>query len=296
MGEMVGFFSGRPAGEACPEAPSGPRDRGVPPRPSRWVRTAAGRALALLALSASACTTVPPGHAAVALAPSGLRPDVLPEGVSPIPWFGQVYLYDTREQTLTLRFNAISRDGSPVTTSASVVTYRIVPEELVALARELGPNYADVLIRPEVEAALRLVVGGLGSDELDTEHILAAQVAVKERSEARLRPYHILLESVDFRTLQVVSPLALEQVGAALVLQQRLLEAPRQLEIIRKEAEARREEAAGIAQNHEALEGSLSAPTLADLRRRAWDALLRTPSSTVHVKAAGTPAIVEVPP
>ncbi len=243
-----------------------------------------------------ACTTVPPGHAAVALAPSGVRPDVLPEGVDSIPWFGQVYLYDTREQTLTLRFNAISRDGSPVMTSASVVTYRLVPEELVALAREVGPNYADVLVRPEVEAALRLVVGGLGSDELDTEHILAAQTAVTERAAARVRPYHVLLESVDFRALQVVSPLALEQVGAALVLQQRLLEAPRQLEIVHKQAEARREEAAGIAQNHRTLEGSLSAATLEDLRRRAWDALLRAPSSTVDVKAAGTPAIVEVPP
>ncbi len=256
----------------------------------------AGAALLGLVLTSAACITVPPGHAAVALAPSGLRPDVLPEGVSAIPWFGQVYLYDTREQELTLRFNAISRDGSPVTTSASVVTYRIVPEEVVALAREVGPNYADVLVRPEVEAALRLVVGGLGSDELDTDHILVAQAAVKERAAARLRPYHVVLESVDFRTLQVVSPLALGQVGASLVLQQRLLEAPRQLEIVRKQAEARREEAAGLAQNHEALEGSLSALTLADLRRRAWDALLRAPSSTVHVKAAGAPAIVEVPP
>ena len=201
-----------------------------------------------------------------------------------------------REQELTVRFNAISRDGSPVTTSASVVTYRVVAEELVALAREVGPKYADVLIRPEVEAALRLVVGGLGSDELDTEHILAAQAAVKERAAARLRPYHIVLESVDFRTLEVVSPLALQQVGATLVFQQRLLEAPRQLEIVRKQAEARREEAAGIAQNHEALEGSLSAATLEDFRRRSWDALLRAPSTTVHVKAAGAPALLEVPP
>ena len=296
MGEMVGFCSGRPAGEARPEVLSGPAVAGAPPRPCRWVRGASGQALALLVLAASACTTVPPGHAAVALAPSGLRPDILPEGVSPIPWFGQVYLYDTREQQLTLRFNAISRDGSPVTTSASVVTYRIVPEELVALAREVGPNYADVLVRPEVEAALRLVVGGLGSDELDTEHILAAQAAVMERAAVRLRPYHIVLESVDFRTLQVVSPLALEQVGATLVLQQRLLEAPRHLEIVRKEAEARREEAAGIAQNHETLEGSLSPATLEDLRRRSWDALLRAPSTTVHVKAAGAPALLEVPP
>ncbi len=259
-------------------------------------RALAGSALLLLVLNHAACTTVPPGHAAVALAPSGLRPDVLPEGVSPIPWFGQVYLYDTREQEMTVRFSAISRDGSPVTTSASVVTYRIVADELVALAREVGPNYADVLVRPEVEAALRLVVGGLGSDELDTEHIVAAQAAVLERAAARLRPFHIVVESVDFRTLQVVSPLALEQVGATLVLQQRVLEAPRQLEIVRKQAEARRVEAAGIAQNHETLQGSLSAAILEDLRRRSWDALLRAPSTSVHVQAAGAPALVEVPP
>ncbi|MGO9831085.1 MAG: SPFH domain-containing protein [Myxococcaceae bacterium] len=249
-----------------------------------------------LALAGVACTTVPPGRAAVVLAPSGVRPEPLGEGVSAIPWFGQVSLYDLREQELTVQFNAITQDGSPAMTSASVVTFRIIPEELVALAREVGPDYASVMVQPEVEAAVRLVVGGLRADELDTEHILAAQAKVTDRAAARLRPYHILLESVDMRTLQIVSPLALAQVGATLVLEQRLLAEPRELEIVRKQADARREEAVGLAERHETLQGSLSPQTLEDFRRRAWDKLLRAPSATIHVEAAGSPAIVEVSP
>ena len=297
------FFSGCPFGRLPGGVQSGgAREYGIPPTAvrSRGLRLRALLAAVLLPsvlvfLTAS-CATVPPGHAGVVLAPSGVVPEALPEGVSGIPWFGEVSLYDTRQQEMTLRFNAITADGSPAKTSASAVTYRIAPREVVALARELGPDYAEVVVRPEVESAVRLYVGGLHSDELDTADILSAQAKVTERAAARLRPYHVVLESVDLRTLQVVSPQALGQVAAALVFQQELLAEPRLLEITRKEADARREEASGLKQQFEALRGSLSEQSLADLRLRAWDKLLRAPSTTVHVEAKDVPAIVEVSP
>jgi len=252
--------------------------------------------LCFLVLAGAACTTVPSGQGAVVLGPSGVHPEPLHEGVSPIPWFGEVSLYDLRQQQLTVRFNAITNDGGLVTASASLVTYRIIPEELVPLAREVGPQYAQVLVRPEAEAAVRLVMAGLVADELDTEHLLAAQAEVTRRAAARLRPYHILLESVDLRTLQVVAPLASAQVGRALVLEQQLLAAPRQLEVARRKADALREEAQGLSDQFEAIAWSLSSQTLEDRRRRAWDALLRAPSSSVLLKVAGAPSIVEVSP
>jgi prohibitin 2 len=242
------------------------------------------------------CATVPPGQGAVVLGPSGARPEPLTEGVSSIPWFGEVTLYDLRQQTLTVRFDALTKDAGLVTASASVVTYRLVPEELVALAREVGPQYAQVLVKPEAEAAVFLVVSALLADELDSEHILLAQAEITRRAASRLRPYHVLLESVDLRTLQVVAPLAQMQVGRALVLEQQILASPQELEIARKRAEARRAEAEGLASQFEAVAPSLSLPTLEDRRRLAWDALLRAPSSTVVVETAGNPAVLEVSP
>lgn len=264
-------------------------------------RTAVRRELAQLALTAlmltsAACATVPPGHGAVVVGPSGVRAEPLTEGVSSMPWSGEVSLYDLRQQQLSVRFNALTHDGGLVTASASVVTFRIVPEELVAFAREVGPKYAEVLVRPEAEAAVRLVVGGLLADELDTDHIRAAQAEVTRRAAARLRPYHLLLESVDLRTLQVVAPLASAEVGHALVLQQEFLAAERRLEIARRQADAQREEARGLARQFEALARSLSPQTLEDLRVRAWSRLLLSPSSSVQVEAAGVPAVLEVSP
>ncbi len=252
--------------------------------------------LPLLLLLNVACATVPPGFGAVVLAPSGVRAEPLKEGESPIPWFSEVTLYDLRQQEVTVRFHALTHDGGLVTASASVVTFRIVPEELVALAREVGPGYAQLLVRPEAEAAVRLVVGGLLADELDTEHILAAQAEVTRRAAERLRPYHVFLESVDLRTLQVVAPLASAQVGRALVLEQQILAAPRQMEIARKAADARREEALGLASQFGVLAHSLSPETLEDRRLRAWNRLLVAPSSSIEVEAAGAPAILEVSP
>jgi hypothetical protein len=250
----------------------------------------------LMTAAAVGCATVPPGQGAVVLAPSGLRPEPLTEGVSSIPWFSDISLYNLRQQELTARFNALTHDGGLVTASASVVTYRIVPEELVALAREVGPDYAQLLVRPETEAAVRLVVGGLLANDFDSDHIVAAQVEITRRAAARLRPYHVLLESVDLRTMRVVAPLAQLQVAGALVLEQQILEAPRDVEIARKKAEALREEAQGLSDQFEAVAASLTAQTLEDRRRRAWDALLRAPSASVVVEAAGTPATLEVAP
>jgi prohibitin 2 len=242
------------------------------------------------------CATVPPGHGAVVLAPSGVHPEPLPEGVSSVPWFGEISLYDLRQQQLTVRFNALSHDGGLVTASASVVTYRIVPEELVALAREVGPQYAEVLVKPETEAAVRLIVGGLLAAQFDTPHILAAQAEITRLAAARLRPYHVILESVDLRTMQVLAPVAQIQVAYAVMLEQQLLAAPREMEVARKKAEALHEEAQGLFDQFDAVAPSLSPQTLEDRRRRAWDRLLQAPSSSVVLEAAGTPAMLEVSP
>lgn len=242
------------------------------------------------------CATVPPGHGAVVLASSGVRPEALTEGVSPIPWFGEISLYDLRQQQLTVRFNALTHDGGLVTASASVVTYRIVPEELVPLAREVGPAYAQVLVKPEAEAAVRLVIGGLLADELDSDHIVAAQAEITRLAATRLRPYHVILESVDLRTLQVLAPLAQMQVGYALMLEQQLLTAPRRMEVVRKKADALRDEAQGLSDHFNAVAPSLLPQTLEDRRRRAWDHLLQAPSSSVVLEAAGAPAKLEVSP
>jgi prohibitin 2 len=253
-------------------------------------------ALPLALLVSAACATVPPGHGAVVLAPSGVRTESLGEGVSSVPWFGEIEMYNLRQQELTVRFTAITSDGAPVMASASVVTYRAVPEELVALAREVGPHYADVLVRPEAESAVRQVVGGLRADELDSRHLVVAQTEVTRRAAARLRAYHILLESVDLRTLQVVAPLALQQASQALVLEQRLLTVPRELEIERQKADARRAEGQGLASRFEALSASLSPEVLEDLRRQAWDRLLRAPSSSIQIQSPRAPAALEVSP
>jgi len=263
-------------------------------RHGRWRRLVP--ALGSVALLGGACATVPPGKGAVVLAPSGVRPEPLGEGVSSVPWFGDVYLYDLRQQVLTVRFVAMTSDGGSVTASASVVTYRIVPEELVALAREVGPDYARNIVRPEAERAVRLVVAALRADQLDSEHLLQAQAEVTREAAARVRPYHVLVESVDLRTMQVIAPLALEQVSLRLILEQELLAAPRKLQVARQRADQRRELAEGLVREFATLAPTLTPQTLEERRLHAWERLLRSPSTSVSVLAAGRPALLEVSP
>jgi hypothetical protein len=151
-------------------------------------------------------------------------------------------------------------------------------------------------VKPETEAAVRLIVGGLLAAQFDTPHILAAQAEITRLAAARLRPYHVILESVDLRTMQVLAPVAQVQVAYALMLEQQLLAAPREMEVARKKADALREEAQGLSDQFDAVAPSLSPHTLEDRRRRAWDRLLQAPSSSVVLEAAGTPAMLEVSP
>ncbi|HXX32102.1 MAG TPA: SPFH domain-containing protein [Myxococcaceae bacterium] len=245
---------------------------------------------------AVACSTVPAGYGGVAFGPSGVDPSPVREGVTGTPWFGEVTLYDLRLQSLTVRFSTLSADGIAVTTSASVVTFRVVPAELVALSREVGPRYAEVILRPSVEAAVRQVLGSLHADELDSAHLVAAQQAITERAAADVRRYHVLLESVDLRTVQVEAPLALAQVGEALALEQVVLAGPHLLEISAQRAEARRSEAEGIASRDRTLVLTLTPEVLENLRNRAWSQLLRAPASSVVARSPGQTMLLEVKP
>src|SRR5512147_1748036 len=96
-------------------------------------------------LALSACATVPPGQAGIVLGHDGVAPRPLAEGVSFIGPLAAVELYDLREEQRREDMVALSADGMMLEADASVLTFRPVPSELVQLAREVGPDYYDVL-------------------------------------------------------------------------------------------------------------------------------------------------------
>ena len=256
---------------------------------------------ALLGLAAavaiSACATVPPGHAGVLLRSNGVDAVLLTEGVHTVSPWSRVDLYDLRVDEHTEDLAAISAEGGALEARASILTFHAAPGEVVALAREVGPDFYSTVVLPVVGSTVRMVLAGLRADQLNTPGIIRAQAEVTRLAAQRLRPFHIIVDSVNLRTLGLQFTAA--TYGAIIgtgIAEQNVFLARQRILLARQRAENRREEARGIAGAHAIVAPSLTPAILQDGTNRAWTALLTSPSTAVEVRASEDPTLTEVEP
>jgi prohibitin 1 len=250
--------------------------------------------LSLAALAcACGCATVPSGYAGVLVTTRGVQPAPLGEGMHVLPPLAQVDLYDLRGQERDEDLTAIASDGASVEARTSLVTYHVAPESIPALDREVGPNYYGVVIRPIVRATVRLLIAGYTSGQLyDTELVRELQRRVTERAAERVRPFHVILDGIELRTIAVTNAPGLDhEILDEGALEQRVLATPQRLQIARSRGDARREDADAIARALERIAPTLTPSVLADEARRASDRLLTAPSTSVIVGAPDNPTL-----
>jgi len=89
------------------------------------------------------------------------------EGLNVIfPW-NRIYVYNVREQEFTHTFQVLAREGLHISVEISI---RYHPKRdgfhLNYLHKELGPNYLRTVIVPEIQSALRFIIGKYEPQEL----------------------------------------------------------------------------------------------------------------------------------
>ncbi len=253
--------------------------------------------IALLCAAPVACVTVPPGRAGVVLRTDGVAREPLSEGVHVVGPLASVETYDLRAQEHSEDLEALSADGATLEAQASVLTFHPAPGEVVALARETGPDYYRMLVMPVVRSSLRRVLAAFRADKLNTPGITKAESEVTDETARRLRPYHIVFDSISLRTLR----LAPQSEGYRAVIEtgvkeQEALEARQLPELARRHAEELQAEARGIAEAHTLIAPTISPNVLADTALRAWSRLLTAPSTKVEVRPNAQPYVLEVEP
>lgn len=254
------------------------------------------RALAAVAGCAvvAGCATIPSGSAAVVTNTNG-RMEAIGEGEYAVSPLAHVDVYDMRAQERDEDLVAITADGVPVEARTSVVTYQVAPDELVALERDTGPAYYEVAVKPIVRASVRRVIAAYRADQLDAEAIADAGRRITELAATRLRPFHIILDAIDLRTLALVmSEKSYRTVLDVGVLEQQLQAEPQRLEVARQRAEALRQRARAIAAAHAHVAPTLTPAVLADDAIRARAALLAAPRTRVIVDNGRHPTMLEV--
>lgn len=267
---------------------------GVLTRGSTQARPLGTLCCAVLALTS--CATVEPGHAGVeTTATHGVKRELLGEGVTWVGPLAQVDTFDLRAQERNEDLVGIAADGAPVQANASVVTWHLVRDELVAFDREVGPQPYERIIRPVVQWAVRQVVARWTAyDLVDSRNRPRIQGDVTALAARELRPLHVQLDEVFIRQLAVFSAPFEQEVLATGQREQEALAIPDALELARGRAEERRERARAIASAHALVAPTLDPRTLADAERRAWSDLLVSPSTEVQVVTPGSP--VEIMP
>ncbi|GEM84243.1 prohibitin family protein [Meiothermus hypogaeus] len=174
--------------------------------------------LAIAAISQS-FVVVPAGNVGVVFNVfGGVQPTPLGEGFRiVIPGIQSVILYDARLKEVTLAkgpapsgattpgedaINARSKEGLDIGVDVTV-QYRIKRDEAPQLHRNLGPNYLETLITPQIRSKVRDAVGLFNAAELISTQRTQLEAAVTKELREDLGAQHIELISVLLRRIDI---------------------------------------------------------------------------------------------
>ncbi len=264
--------------------------RDIPRRRTAWWALAACAAV-------TGCATVPSGYGAVVTSPwSGVRAEPLGEGVSLVWPRAQVDVLDLRAPEPREDLRGLAADGAPVQANASVVTWHIVPTELVAFDRQVGPEPYARIVRPIVESAVRRVVARYtGFELMDTRHIAEIQRAITDLAAAETRPLHIVVDGVLIRSIVITSGPLYAKILETSRAEQDSLKMVHEIVISRARGEDLRERGRAQAAANALVAPTLTPEALTHAGTLAWTELLTAPRTKVLVAPDDRPALEIAP-
>lgn len=158
--------------------------------------------LGVSGLLVSACTyaSVGSGEVGVVRTPNGMDPHIYGAGDWRIGSSDRATLYSVRSQEHAERLEAQSSDGLGITLDTSI-RFHIVPDEVLALDQELGPDYYDVLIGPTLKSQARRVVGRFTPDQIYSTQREQIEKEIREGIDNAIKGRHVVLEAVLVRNV-----------------------------------------------------------------------------------------------
>jgi regulator of protease activity HflC (stomatin/prohibitin superfamily) len=90
---------------------------------------------------------------------------VLGEGLKVVMPWDHLFIYSTRVQEVKDEMNVLTKEGLQVKLYLSI-RYHPEPDMVGMLQQKVGPDYRDRIVVPEVESAMRRIMGQFGMDEV----------------------------------------------------------------------------------------------------------------------------------
>ncbi|MCI5116682.1 MAG: prohibitin family protein [Candidatus Electrothrix sp. LOE1_4_5] len=131
---------------------------------------------------------------------------VYPEGIQFIwPW-DTMYIYNARIQEYPHEFYALTVNGLKVHLDLSV-RYRPEYKLLGVLHQQVGENYVNIVVLPEIENVLRVLLGSLNAEEIYTTKQSLLEKAINGAIEQIARRY-IQVDDVIIKKIQLPDSVA----------------------------------------------------------------------------------------
>ncbi|WP_019009630.1 prohibitin family protein [Deinococcus aquatilis] len=205
-------------------------DPPIPRRPpsSRLLWTIGGVVAAALLIGQS-IKVVPAGYVGVVFsALSGVKPSSLQEGVHFVtPFVDQVNLYDAKLQEITLAhteetggedgaIRARSQEGLDITADVTV-QFRIDRTKAAILHKELGRNYVQTVISPQIRSKVRDAIGQFSAADIISTKRQQVEASITGALREVFTKNNLLLDAVLLRELRIPDSIAkaIEQKQAA---------------------------------------------------------------------------------
>src|SRR5712692_1664188 len=260
-----------------------PRGRVIDANPNSVLRLfgIAAAAFVLVILIFSSVARVDSGQVGVLTLFGRVTGEVLPEGVHLVNPFKVNHELSIRTQEIKESASVPSSEGLVMNLDTSLI-YHLDPEKAAEVYQKIGPNYVEVLIEPNLRAAIREATASHTANALYTgeREMVAKQIFDQLTSELNKRG--LTVENVLLRDIQLPATLK-AAIEAKQQAEQESLAMNFRLQKETQEAQRKRIEAAGVRDFQQIVAQGITPSLLEWKGIEATENLAKSPNSKVVV-------------
>ena len=245
----------------------------------------AGVGLLIVILLFSAVTRVDSGAVGVLTLFGRVTGEALPEGMHLINPFKTNHELSIRTQETKETASVPSSEGLVMNLDTSLI-YHLNPEKAADVFQKIGPNYAEVLIEPNLRAAIREATASHSANALYTGEREAVARQIFDHLASLLGQRGFIVESVLLRDIQLPATLK-ASIESKQQAEQEALAMSFRLQKEKQEAERKRIEAAGIRDFQQIVAQGISAQLLEWKGIEATENLAKSPNAKIVVIGSG---------
>ena len=200
------------------------------------------------------------------------------------PW-NTLHVYDVKITETFEKMEVLSKNGLSIKIDLSF-RYNPVHEKIGYLHDEIGRNYVERIIKPEIRSVTREVIGNYLPEELYSTKREAIEDEIEELTRAKIEEKYLTLDAILIRDVTLPQTLrtAIEQ---KLKQEQESLEYEFKIDKARKEAERKEIEAKGIAKFQRIVNQTITPQLLKWKGVEATQEISKSPNSKVIVIGNG---------